>query len=156
MCSPQLSHPWVSLKPYRAHLSFRPLLCALTLAFLSECPACEIFPRLLPLGVQCTKKPRKLEVCKYIWEARFMDARHLPWSPGPFQGVVGAAQTASSGALVQLGNSSTWKTVFARESNAVGGLAREWRHSPQGRVTHLQDRLPSYSRSQHVLKGQPY
>lgn len=66
MCSPQLSHPWVSLKPYRAHLSFRPLLCALTLAFLSECPACKIFPRLLPLGVQCTKKPRKLEVCKYM------------------------------------------------------------------------------------------
>lgn len=45
-----------------------------------------------------------------------MDARHLPW-----------------------------KTVFAGESNAVGGLAREWRHSPQGRVTHLQNRLPSYS-----------
>lgn len=66
MCSPQLSHPWVSLKPYRAHLSFRPLLCALTLAFLRECPACKSFPRLLPLGVQCTKKPRKLEVCKYM------------------------------------------------------------------------------------------
>lgn len=83
-----------------------------------------------------------------------MDARHLPWSLGPFQGVMGTAQTASSGALVQLGNGSAWKTVFARESNAVGGLAREWRHSPQGRVTHLQDRLPSYSHSQHVLKGQ--